>query len=101
MNETRVTLIVAAIAVVSFAVMTTFKKKESNLEEIVVLAMNVVGAVTGVYIFVGAFRGIEDLTQNSTWAGITGICMVIYFFGKIRMAFLRLFSEEARPQNPT
>jgi len=99
MSETRVTLALAAVAVIALFAL-RYKKKELNLEELVVLAMNVVGATTGGYIFVGAFRMGNDLSQNATWAGITGVCMVIYFFHKIRLAFTGPAPTEIRPQEP-
>lgn len=99
MSESRVTLLAVAVALIAYTICAIFKKGKVGLEEVVVLAMNMVGAVTGIYIFLGSFRVVNEF-QNSVWAGITGVCMMIYFLQKIGIAYVELFSREIQRQEP-
>jgi hypothetical protein len=98
MNEGKVTIIIAAAIAVAFWLCSMWKKGECKLESLVILVMNLVGAVTGVYIFLGAYWFGDNSAQNAIWGGITGVCMTLYTLEKVIATFRRLFSVEVLPE---
>jgi len=99
MSEGKVILVLVAVATLAYSSCAAVKKRRLDLEEIVVLAMNMAASVTGAYIFIGAFKVATNSSQNSVWAGITGVCMVIYFSQKIIASFVGIVTCEMPPQN--
>jgi hypothetical protein len=98
MTQTVVTLSCAAVVAISYAACAVWRKGACKFEDLFLSAFNSVAAVTGVYIFVGALTGKGLSGQDFVWAGITGVCMSIYWSVKLLDSFRGLFTSGVRPQ---
>ena len=98
MSESTVTLIVPAVGASAYWLCALWKRKACGLEKLFLLAVNFVGAVTGVYIFLWAIKLGSSSTQYAAWAGITGVCMTFYTLGKIKEEFSCLLAQPILPR---
>jgi multidrug transporter EmrE-like cation transporter len=97
-NEATATLIITATGALIYWICAQWKQGTCGLEKLFLLAVNFVGAVTGVYIFIWAVRLGATSTQYAAWAGITGVCMTFYTIGKIKEEFSCLFARTVLPK---
>jgi hypothetical protein len=98
MNPAWVTIVAVTLAVGVYSGCCLWRRRAVGWEELMVYAINVVGAVTGVYMFVDSFALTELKPQNAIFSAITGICMVIIFGQKSLGAIAGLFRKEIEPK---
>jgi len=94
LNEPSVTLVLTAIGLLWVWIRATAKKRDVTIHDLWVFAVLLVTAVTGVFIFFGAFPVIQVSPQNGLWGGVTGMCMAIYSCIQMRKEFRDRFSQE-------
>ena len=94
-----ITLSVIVLVGTPYWICARLKKGKCKFEDLVVFVLNVFGAVTGVFILLGAFKVVN--TQDAIWGGITGFCLTLFMVEKIMDAFRELFSPEVHPQGTT
>jgi hypothetical protein len=75
LGQGPVTLYVVGVLTVSLWVAAMCRGRELDSSTLLMFAVNVVGVVTGVYIFAGAFDLMKTSMQNGIYSGITG-CLV-------------------------
>jgi hypothetical protein len=97
-NEATITLIVTGAGTFIYWLCTLWKIGTCGLEKLLLLAVNLVGVVTGINIFLWAIKLGGSSTQNAAWAGITGVCMTFYTAEKIKEAFRCVLKPEVVPQ---
>jgi multidrug transporter EmrE-like cation transporter len=97
-NEVTVTLIVTAAGALAYWLCAQWKTGACGIEKLFPFAVNLVGAVAGVYMFVWAVQLGKTSIHYAAWAGITGVCMTFYMVEKIKEAVQCLFAPKAIPQ---
>lgn len=95
LNEPSVTLFLTAAGLLWVWFTAIAKKKDMTIHDLWMFAVLLVTAITGVFIFFGAFPVIQTSPQNGLWGGVTGVCMAIYSWIQFKKEFKRFFSDDA------
>jgi hypothetical protein len=74
-----------------------YKRGECDLKRLAIFAVNVIGAMTGVFIFLGAFDVLKASVQNGVWGGVTGLCITLVTAQEIIGEFRALFKKQVEP----
>jgi len=98
MTEPKIILMLLPIVAFCYWACVVRKKRPFNLQELIVLVFNVVGGVTGVSIFVGAFKMADSSSEHAIWSGIGGFCIALFFFDQGRVFFRSLLVCEVEPK---
>jgi multidrug transporter EmrE-like cation transporter len=98
MTETKIILMLLPVVAFCYWVCIVRKKRSFNLQELIVLVFNVVGGITGVSIFVGAFKMADSSSEHAIWSGIGGFCIALFFFDQGRVFFRSLLVCEVEPK---
>jgi multidrug transporter EmrE-like cation transporter len=95
LNEPSVTLILTTAGLVWVWIRAAIRKRDVSIHDLWMFAVLLVTAITGVFIFFGAFPVIQTSPQNGLWGGVTGVCMAIYSWIQFRKELKRFFSSNA------
>jgi hypothetical protein len=98
MSQKIVSLLVLAAIAIAYFVCSLYKRGGFKLDDLFILLMTVIGAVTGVYLFWGALKSPEPFSRDAIWGGLTGICITLYSLERIIVSFKCLFVPEIAPQ---
>lgn len=93
-----VTLAVTGTLTVLYWVVTMCRKNGSQPHTLLMFAVNVIGVVTGIYMFVGAFTLMNTSAQNGILSGITGLCISLFTAQNIINELKALFGKEIEPK---
>ncbi len=92
--ELRVTLIVVALIVVPFWICSQARRGGCELKVAVLLVLNVVGLVSGVFIFWRAIYGpVFQSAEDQMFAGLTGFILTLYALEQIYHSYRELFQK--------
>ncbi len=97
-NPTSLTIVAVAVLVGIYSVCAFCRKREVSWDELMVVAINVVGVVTGFYMFVDSFEVAAVKPQNAIFSAIAGVCMVVIFGQKSLGAFVAVLRREIQPK---
>jgi hypothetical protein len=78
MNQSTITLAAVAALTVPYFILHMKRHGKCETRYLFAFVVNLVGLISGIYIFVGAFDVIKTSPQNGVWGGITGIVLTIW-----------------------
>lgn len=90
---------VAATAAITFAyyVWAWIKQRDCDAKKVGWMAVNSLGAVTGVFIFIGCFDVMKSSVLNGVWSGIAGIVITLATMTEIIKQFQCLSVQKIEP----
>lgn len=98
MSQIHVTIVGTAVGVVGYAICSMCRRKDVGWDDLMVFALNIIGAITGVYILAGSFEIAEVKPQNAIWSAVTGVCMAVIFLQKSVASVRAVLRKEVDPK---
>ncbi len=80
-SETKIILTCVPAVAVSHWILRVCKRRPFNLQELILVSFDVVAVITGVSIFIQAFKVSETSPEHAVWSGIAGVCIAMLFLG--------------------
>ena len=79
MTETRIVLVCILLIAIAYAIALVHRRRQFDLNELILVTVEVVPAIAGVSMFVYAFKMPDSLSEQAKWTGIAGVCMAMLF----------------------
>jgi hypothetical protein len=97
MTETKIILFAVPLVALAYWICVLRRKKPFNLQELIVLVFDVIAAITGCSIFLGAFKMADSSSEHAIWLGIGGVCLAFFFLEQVRVVFKGLLACGSAP----
>jgi hypothetical protein len=97
MTETKIILVAVPLVALSYWLCILRKKRPFNLQELIVLVFDAVAVITGISMFVSAFKMADSSAEHAVWLGIGGVCLALLFVEQVRIVFKGLLRCEYDP----
>jgi hypothetical protein len=101
MTETKVVLVSVPAVTITHWILRVCRRRPFDIQELILVSFDVVAVITGVSIFVQAFKMSESSPEHAVWSGIAGVCIAMLFLDQAIQLFRKLlFSPESAPHKP-
>jgi hypothetical protein len=99
-GQGAITLITILITTLPYFVLHMKRHNKCETRYLFAYVVNIIGFVTGIYIFWGAFDVIKTSLQNGIWGGITGVVLALWTLETIITDIRNLLTkkEDVTPQ---
>ena len=93
-SETKIILTCVPAVAVSHWILRVCKRRPFNLQELILVSFDVVAVITGVSIFIQAFKVSETSPEHAVWSGIAGVCIAMLFLDQAIQMFKKVLSAQ-------
>lgn len=87
-------VVVTAIVTVAYYLLSWNRRRDCDAKILGWMAVNALGGVTGVFIFVGCFDVMKLSVLNGVWSGIAGIVITLATMTEIIKQFAGLWTQK-------
>jgi hypothetical protein len=91
------TVSITAVGALLYWVCAMFKHHDCNPNRLAIFAFNIVGTITGVFIFFGSFDVMTTSAQNGVWSGVAGVIITLATAQQVIREFGALFEKQVNP----